>query len=79
MDFPDKLRPGEAEEVVAPQEILGVGGKAEAPKIFLGEAIGLNHGAHGPVKDKDPFRGDFIEPFPSVHRGYGTIFAKFFL
>jgi hypothetical protein len=28
---------------------------------------GLDHGAHGPVKDKDPFCGDFIEPFPSVH------------
>ena len=54
VDRLDELRPGEAQEVVAPFQVIRVVGKLASAKARLIQPMGLNHGAHRAVKNGDP-------------------------
>ena len=49
----DDLRLGEIERVVIAAQVFGMAGELGAAEIGLGEAAGLDHGAHGAVDQED--------------------------
>ena len=53
MDAADDVGPGQDEQVVVALEVVAVIPEALAAVIGLGQAVALDHGAHGAVEDKE--------------------------
>ena len=69
MHLLDQLRPGQGQDVVEPLERPWMFPEQIAPKARLVEALGLQHGADGPVEDHDALGDRPQEPGPAQVRG----------
>ena len=69
MDLDDEIGLGQHEHVAIALEFVIVGREARTAKVLLGEALALDHGAHGAVLDEDPL---CEQGFEFVRSGRGS-------
>ena len=53
MDVANKIRAGQAEEVIVALELAGVVAEAFPPEVILRERMRLDHRSHGAVEHED--------------------------
>jgi hypothetical protein len=54
MDLSDHIWPGKGKKVIVALQVTGVGFETFSPVILFGQAVTLDHGAHGTIEQKDP-------------------------
>ena len=53
MDLLDQFGPRDGQQIIGPEERIRMIRVDVTPKIFLGQPIALDHGAHGTVQNED--------------------------
>src|SRR6185437_4644976 len=66
VDLFNDVGPGQVQDVVAPQERVGMIAKPVAAKIILLEVVPHEHRAHRAVEDHDSLREDSLETCPRI-------------
>jgi hypothetical protein len=61
MDGLNDVGTGERQQVVVPAEVVGMGGKAIAAEVRLGELMLLDHRAHRAVQNDDTLRQEMAQ------------------
>ena len=74
MDFPDRVRLGEDQQIVVAAHLAVPGVEARAAIAALVEPELLDHGAHGAVEHQDALGGELAEQ--SLGVGVGRVHNK---
>ena len=73
VDGPDHVGARHGQDVAAAGQGVAVVAVAIAAEVVLAEAVGLDHGAHGPVHDENAAGEGFPQALGSVHGHVSTI------
>ena len=71
MDLLDHLGPRDGQQVAVALQVLRMVREARPPEVLLGQALGLQHGAHGAVEDDDAL-GQERAQGPFTRGSHGT-------